>query len=106
MAKRATAFSFIDGQRTVDGKIIRVCDICGRVIATAGRHPACVAKIPVAEDRVRRWALKAMQKEVATKKLQEPPRLLQVLARIAGVNIEQICGEAKARADAERKAEM
>lgn len=86
--KRMKAWSIKNGQLDFDGNVINICDVCGRTIAKPGRHPKCAAKIPRAAKLIRKWALAAMQREVATKKPQSPPKTLVVLARLAGVKID------------------
>lgn len=92
MAKKQRPWSIKDGQMDFEGNVIRVCDVCGRINTSPGRHPRCEQKIPRAAELAKRWAMRAMQKEVATKKPQQPPRSLSVLCRIAGVKIDAIAG--------------
>lgn len=88
MPRREKAFSICSGQQDLFGAPpIHICDICGKKNSNAGRHKRCENKIPRAEKLVRRWCEKAVQKEVATKKKQEPPLSLKVLARHAGISI-------------------
>jgi len=82
------AWSVCNGQKTFAGETVFVCDVCGRRVAKQGRHPRCVQRLANAASIIKSWSMRAMQKEVATKKRQNPPKSLLVLSRIAGVPIE------------------
>lgn len=93
------AFKVLDGSRSLfDDSITHICDACGLKIAKPGRHPACDRKVANCKNLVKDWAMRAMQREVATGKRQTPPLSLQALARAAGVNIDTIAAEAICRA--------
>lgn len=85
----------LDGQKTIFGDEIRVCDICGRRRRETGRHPRCQKRAENALAIVRHWQASAVVEELLGydgdlhRNTSEavPPAEIRVLAGIAGVNL-------------------
>jgi len=80
-----------DGQRTFDGRVINVCDVCGLRIGQKGRHEQCEKRLSKAATIIERWSIKAKRKQKQDPKLKiKRPVRMQVLARIAGLDFDEI----------------
>jgi len=90
-SKKIPRWGLCDGQKTFDGRVIHVCDVCGLRIDKKGRHILCAQKVPKAKQLIERWSIKVKRKKKLNPKMKiKRPVRLQVLARIAVVDFDEM----------------